>query len=48
MEQVCKICGNRNEDNEKDTELSVLILCESCLKSDNFYSLLDQIFLNFN
>jgi hypothetical protein len=46
MEQVCNICGKGKEDVGKDAELTVLIICENCLRSDDLPPLLDQIFLS--
>ena len=44
MEQVCNICGNEKEDNEKSTERIVLIICDNCLKHKDFPSQMEQFF----
>ena len=44
MEQVCNICGNEKEDNEKSTERNVLIICDNCLKHKDFPTQVEQFF----
>jgi hypothetical protein len=46
MEQVCNVCGHGEEDIEKDTEITVLLICDTCLRSEKLPPFLDKIFLN--
>ncbi|MGG1679309.1 hypothetical protein ACIFOT_26835 [Neobacillus sp. NRS-1170] len=42
MEQVCTVCGDRKGDSENE-EKSVLIICETCLYSEDLHPYLDKI-----
>lgn len=46
MEQVCHVCGYGKEDIEKDTDITVLLICDNCLRSENSSPFLDEIFLD--
>lgn len=46
MEQVCTICGSYKEEQTLAEEQKVIVFCDNCLKSDQIFSLLDQVFLN--
>lgn len=46
MEKVCDVCRQGEVDIEKDTEITVLLICDNCLRSENLSSFLDKIFLN--
>jgi hypothetical protein len=43
MEQVCTVCGDGKGDSENG-EITVLIICETCLDSDDLLPYLDKIF----
>ncbi|MFY4776440.1 hypothetical protein [Metabacillus sp. RGM 3146] len=42
MVQVCTVCGDVKGDSEE--EITVLIICETCLDSDELDPYLDKIF----
>jgi hypothetical protein len=45
MEQVCTICGSNQEEQTAVEEQKVIVFCDNCLKSDQIFPVLDQIFL---
>lgn len=45
-EQFCCICGHDGTENTNDANSNVLIICDSCLKSDQLIPALEQFFLN--
>jgi hypothetical protein len=42
MEQICTVCSDKQADSPK-AEITVLIICETCLYSDDLYPYLDGI-----
>ena len=46
MEQVCNICGNDQENNEKSTEKNVLIICDNCLNNKDFPPVMEKFLFN--
>ncbi len=48
MEQICNVCKRDEEDIEKDNEKIVFLICDKCLRSENFTPFLDKIFQNKN
>jgi hypothetical protein len=45
-EQFCSICGLEETEKTNDSDSTVIILCDNCLKSDQLIPALEQFFLN--
>ncbi|WP_217269669.1 hypothetical protein [Neobacillus endophyticus] len=45
-EQVCHICTDGNKDKVIESNSTVVLICDNCLKSEQLSSLLDQVFLS--